>query len=104
MSKYIDAHEAREALSDLLDDMSNNDYSDGVCAAINKLDTLTLVDAEPVRHGHWQLHGHALPSKDWECSECDCLVTQAYYGDVCYYAYCPCCGAKMREQAGDEDS
>ena len=46
----------------------------------------SIVEAEPVRHGHWIDAG----SNDdmWRCSVCKNL-------SCCYGRYCPSCGAKM---------
>ena len=54
-------------------------------------DTLILtptVDAEPIRHGHWEkVTGY------YRCSECNQAFPDIGYG----FNFCPECGADMRE-------
>ena len=60
------------------------------------IDNAPIIDAEPVRHGHW-----AKDMGGYWCSMCN-----AYFADVEYgYEYCPLCGAKMDEEVenGKED-
>lgn len=59
------------------------------------------VDAEPVRHGHWNrfsLNGYV----DYVCSECGVSQNrhQVEWGSM---KYCPSCGAKMDAQEKDDD-
>ena len=46
------------------------------------------VDAEPVRHGHWE--NYLIEGLRWKCSECGSRFSSPYH-------YCPNCGAKMDE-------
>lgn len=52
--------------------------------------------------GRWQICGKDAKghSDTFECSECGCLVSYAYYVPDCDYQFCPHCGADMR---GEED-
>lgn len=51
-----------------------------------------IVDAEPVRHGHWINRGYVCGEYDWECSVCgEC----EWRGSTIGLYYCPNCGAKM---------
>lgn len=56
-----------------------------------ELDRVPVVDAEPVRHGHW-VGIDDEPCEVWECDMCGYI----YEGDF-VYNYCPHCGAKMGE-------
>lgn len=62
------------------------------------IDHMPTVDAEPVRHGHWDDMG------DFEqCSVCHgthLKVYQTCYGKMTWVnmSYCPNCGAKMDEK------
>ena len=48
-----------------------------------------IVDAEPVRHEHWEEHKD-YPGLAYLCSGCGYFTTDRSY-------YCPRCGAKMDE-------
>ena len=55
------------------------------------------LDAEPIRHGHWEFHAKSIKDVLTEsCSECG----EWSYGDN--EAYCPWCGAKKNEVKKDE--
>ena len=68
------------------------------------LDRVPVVDAMPIRHGHWERHNtyhgddvSGFIDPDWRCSECG---EQANVNAWCMYdltAFCPNCGAKMDE-------
>ena len=58
----------------------------------------TLQSAQPVRHGKWideGQHADFFPHHEWRCSECGEQVLEI--GEP-WYAYCPNCGADMREE------
>ena len=60
------------------------------------------VDAEPVRHGHWEQPDYMAKLLEVQvCSVCSGAVkiTDALYGAV--LNYCPHCGAKMDEEEKD---
>lgn len=84
MPKLIDA-------DDLLMDNSwafydENGNRNDACIAVENAPT---VDAEPVRHGHWEWDG------DYICSNC------GERGHRNKWKYCPNCGAKMDEEIKD---
>lgn len=58
------------------------------------------VDAEPVRHGHWNIH-ETYYGEDAHCSVCRNWICVNVPGnglpDVENLNYCPFCGAKMDE-------
>ena len=67
-----------------------------LCRIISEVPT---IEAEPVRHGRWV----DKMVRDWHCSECG---KKASFDGYCYDDkpnYCPNCGAKMDEEADDED-
>lgn len=49
------------------------------------------------RYGEWIPVPQTDITKDWVCSNCQGVITVAYFCKECYYDYCPHCGAKMRE-------
>lgn len=58
----------------------------------------TVFDAEPVRHGKWEIETWAYHGSRYEsvyCSECKNMAD----GET---PYCPHCGAKMDAENGDE--
>lgn len=54
------------------------------------VEEIAEVDAEPVRHGHWEWDG------DYICSNC------RERGHRNKWNYCPSCGAKMDEERIDD--
>ena len=60
------------------------------------IDKLPTVDAEPVRHGHWEVVDEAEPRR-YGCSVCKKL---SWTEDN----YCPNCGCKMDEVEEDADN
>lgn len=64
---------------------------------IDEMPTL-IVDAVPVRHGHWideGLYNDDFPYHAWKCSECGEYMIEI---DVPRYKFCPECGAKMERK------
>lgn len=53
---------------------------------------MPVVDAEPVRHGHWINRGYVCGEYKWECSVCG---ESEWRGSTIGLYYCPNCGAKM---------
>ena len=67
----------------------------GVSGVINAEPT---VDAEPVRHGHWEIYVISpFDGEDVKCSEC------GERGCAPYWNYCPNCGAKMDGTEREEE-
>lgn len=58
------------------------------------LDRVPVVDAEPVRYGHW-IGIDDEPHEVWECDRCGYTYESEHR-----YNYCPHCGADMR---GEKD-
>lgn len=69
-----------------------NEYHDGVAngflRAIDDVKEAPTIDAEPVRHGKWNI----LEGMPTQCSLC------GYYVKQKTFKYCPYCGAKMDKE------
>ena len=55
------------------------------------------IDAEPVRHGHWEIDEKRYGNKDPHCSICRAILEGDVYKCRNNY-YCYHCGAKMDEE------
>lgn len=128
MARYIDA----DALAKWLDKEHYVDRPSGKCderqnrmlgiviSALKNPQIAPTIDAEPVRHGRWELYedwGSGMSRVDppepfdagWKCSCCGIDLLQylkSHFPDIPSYAECaseetptlercPCCGAKM---------
>lgn len=76
----------------------HGEYSVSINNFINSLKSAPTVDAEPVRHGHWEIHTDAVGNTYYECSCCHTTWWEIKSNDN----YCSACGAKMDEEATDE--
>ena len=91
MARYIDA----DAYKKYLDE-------NWVPANYDAIDAQPLADVAPVIHAHWTIiYESTAGVTDAKCSNCG-FASLAYENDVhtdndCHY--CPCCGAKMDEEA-----
>lgn len=82
---------ALAVLEELKNHVASSDPVGEVADAIETMQKVQAVDAEPVRHARW------LPTNDdnkKRCSRCDVihLIAQYPHGQA---NYCPNCGAKM---------
>lgn len=61
------------------------------------------VDAEPVRHGHWDEWDDTMFNTVYRCSVCgeDFVLIDGTPSDN-LYSYCPNCGAKMDGSSNEE--
>ena len=80
---------------DFIDDYGKG-WSAGVTAALDTLRKLPAVDAEPVRHGRWEIDEFGC-----FCSACREYAADVECGEDCqlvpmHSPYCPNCGADMR--------
>ena len=73
---------------------------------IGVIDAQQTVEAEPVRHAHWESWGFVFHGIEWKrCSACGKCADVSYYGildgeiKMSTPAQCGCCGAKMEEGA-----
>lgn len=81
------------------DESGEHEFALGIDTVIYLLEQAKAVDAEPVRHGKWEI------TKDdyycvANCSLCHEEWSFEVYDDIesLNYRYCPNCGAKMREK------
>jgi hypothetical protein len=58
------------------------------------IDAQPTVDAEPVRHGRWEIEYETEDGREIRCSECRMVFWAGKGRDG---NYCPNCGAKMDE-------
>lgn len=100
----IDADEARENMLKLLDHhlmMRNYSADSATQDCIEVINEATVVDAEPVVHGHWILERE--PNGKPYCFHCSvCDDDFHYIGIKSATGYCPNCGAKMDEKGSEE--
>lgn len=80
-------------------DADEAEYYDKICDAI---ETMPTIEAEPVRHAHWETWGFVFHGIEWKrCSDCGKCAGVSYYGlldgkiEMETPARCGCCGAKM---------
>ena len=69
--------------------------------AMSAVDSVSAVDAEPVRHGKWLKPSRMLPPEHHDkkrCSVCANFALHDRLGRVRPSNYCPSCGAKMQEE------
>ena len=54
-------------------------------------------DVQPIRYGRWE-NEHIEDDEAWwaDCTNCK-NETHSKYGRVSFYAFCPNCGARMKE-------
>lgn len=85
MARYIDADK-------LYEEMLNS-------IAINALEVIKkqpTEDVAPVVHAHWI---HPFSNDIVQCSNCENYFQDKVNVHSAVYHYCPCCGAKMDEEA-----
>ena len=93
--RLIDADAALENVPELKHDSHENC---GICILWDRYEAREFikeqptVDAEPVRHGRWEMSSD-IPDYII-CSRC-CAVFDVWKADMEQYHYCPNCGAKM---------
>ena len=85
--RLIDAEKLEKYKADCC--ISLTEWQEGWNDAINMIiDETPTVDAEPVRHGHWNKY----PTTDgWDIAEC----SECGHCGIIEHNYCPDCGAKM---------
>lgn len=67
-----------------------------------EIEKAPVVDAEPVRHGHWLLLDECANAGVY-CTRCGKKVYKEQYANQKIKSkYCPNCGAKMDEEADDD--
>ena len=93
--RLIDA----DSLKELFPDNGEGSWTYNVTVK-GYIDAQPTVDAEPIRHKHWESSNGAYL---WRCSGCKCPAPKywkpGYYDYVAVLPdYCPDCGAKMDEE------
>lgn len=91
MAEYIERETAIDAImSEPTDTHYPSWYAD-------KIESISVADVVPVRHGRWIHTDYAIhwAAKD-ECSECTYHTCDR--DDLSEYNYCPNCGSKMDEE------
>ena len=95
--RLIDADAVIKKLQDVLDEKA--DQKDTVAYLtfelfIDRLKEEPTIEAEPVRHGRWELECKNLPfERAYFYRKCSVCGIQTWKG--CDVNYCPNCGAKM---------
>lgn len=105
--RLIDADELKIKLADELSDaLGETDFTDGLQhglkLAISLAEETPLVDAKPIRHGHWERVCDAY-TYWYACSECGERRPYGEFRNEINAPYCYRCGAKMDEVRGEED-
>lgn len=77
--------------------MQGMNYAALLCGS-NKIEKYPVhIKENKMKQGKWIPVSQTDITKDWVCSNCQGVITVAYFCKECYYNYCPHCGAKMRE-------
>lgn len=85
--RLIDAKKAQEYFYEHLDDLY-------MAAAMNAINEMPTIEAEPVKHGHWINHFDDLFPEE---STIECSVCHEHSpADMPHDNFCPHCGADMR--------
>lgn len=100
MQKLIDKY-------DLMDWSETVPLTDDGCIDINdfeeKLKSMPTIDAEPVRHGKWEIeisdYGHQATYRCSECGHQFKWIYNPYFPPV--FNYCQKCGAYMRGETNE---
>ena len=92
MSRLIDADLLKRIICE--DQCERPDGCDSRCEMIAYIDDTLTIEAEPVRHGHWEMKEdpYMFFSEIPICSVCRCIPKMRIKT-----AYCSSCGAKMDE-------
>lgn len=109
MDDLISREAAIEAIKTYCKGCDN--YNGVRCRACNfndamiAVDSVSAVDAEPVRHGRWTEAEGMMPPECHDkkrCSVCANFALHDRLGRVRPSNYCPNCGAKMDNEKGEE--
>lgn len=104
--RLIDADGLKEMICNnvypVQDAFNTQDYGMFWTGGIEKaIDESPTIDAEPVRHGKWEVH-EAFGYMDMTCSVCGWLY-EYNFGLEREYKFCPHCGARMDEEVTDNE-
>ena len=125
MSRLIDADKLHSEFMKMAEFKPNSEIGEPTCGCtrrlvfhisegIRKINEQPTVDAEPIRHGHWNILTPQDDDGGWvaiSCSNCNFVTPYAssrkeIEENGFVYHYCMYCGAKMEElvDAGDENT
>lgn len=107
MSDLISRQAAIDALARMIpfaiDDISTESYTNGLTDAYNLICQLPSVEPEQ-KTGEWKekevVNNEDEKIEEWQsarCSVCESYHTTPYLYYFNEFAYCPCCGARMKE-------
>ncbi len=101
MARYIDAERLKEAFA--TDTQHIRDWDvDLFDLLMLDIDEAPTADVAEVRHGYWKEERYSDEKwADFKCSVCDFDDT-FYRNLICFYKYCPNCGAKMDGKVQNE--
>ena len=93
MNDLISRQMAIDAAMQDVSDKRSHDFNAGATRAANRIKLLSAVEAEPVRHGHWE----PFDEDEYTCSLCgNIFVTMDGEHPLSNeFKFCPFCGAKM---------
>jgi len=103
MEEYVKKHDVQACLEQLAaEHLIGNDFDTFISLpeAQDKIEELTAVEVEPVRHGKWiwinQATGYLEPpyGDTCKCSECEFIIDVS----ETHFKYCPNCGTKMLKE------
>lgn len=99
MAKYINLENLDVSDYVTVWDCNCSEFGSQTVMAVDDLNYLPTVEAEPVRHGYWIPVDGGDTCDEWECSACGKWMVFQYdmdYDDMCEeFPRCPKCGAKM---------
>ena len=102
--RLIDADELKAALKNfvyLTEVSQHSDLVEGENIAFKKalelLDNAPTIEAEPIRHGHWETDKEKVSHKCSVCGSCIYVVAEPGEKRIPMY-YCDQCGTKMDEE------
>jgi len=99
MAEYIDKEKTVKTLDDIAIE-SRGVYSIIICSCARAIERIPTADVRPVVKAHWTDHRTIEHDGEWYCSACGKEITIYMGADrKDRYAYCPNCGADMREES-----
>ena len=95
--RLIDADNFERVLMTMPDDELCEDCCYNV---VNKLDEAPIIEAEPVKHGRWEVWSRPGDEETGNCSVCKTPYSteELFMGGTEFPKYCPECGARMDEE------
>lgn len=88
--KLIDPKKIRFAMAPIAPFLVGNSVHYEWIAFRDEVNQIPIIEAEPVKHAHWNDDGYGF----YSCSNCG----YEWFERECCTKYCPECGAKMDEE------